>query len=892
MVQIPTARDLNRVGTRSGRISPSGPSVSVGAAVANVGQAITQVAFDLNDLKTQEANDNANKRGLDVSTALTRFADEEERAFLKAQEESSESGIGFTRSFMEGYQQRANEFAKTNLNGLAPEQSTGYLNQILSRGNSLYEKAYTFEATAKSAFYDRTTNTNLDTVRGQIMNNAAPYEQLKAQGLASIDAADMPEAWKAERRQMWDADAAESKWQWEYQQNPESAVAAITMGTVPDSVSGVIEQAASRYGQDADTLKKIAMLESRGNPAAKNPSSSAGGLFQFIDGTANDYGLADRFDPGQASDAAARLLRDNRERLVRNLGREPTPGELYLAHQQGAGGAINLLRDPSQPATAVLGREQVRLNLPSSMRDRVDSITAGEFASLWTRKMGDVDSAALYASIPTDRRIALATEGQKAIAAQATAERTAEKDRIALVIADDPFQVDRATIMDNPVLDDADKATLLNSWNTATKEQGEIRNFLSQMSEGTLAFNPMDSTQRATADKVYDDLLGNAADDAQAAEATQVFVESTGYIPRKEVAAVRLSAMSNDPTIFTDTMLRARTLQNAAPAYFGEAEGMGNVRADLEKFRTYTESMGYSSEDAAGRILAQRSPENRINQEVLAPRADKVVRDLTANEVAGYFDGGWRVFGGTGTPGAGADAATQSALVSEFGMAFRERFFETGDEDEAKALAAADLKKTWGTSEIGGSRELMKYPPEMFYPAVNGSHEYLRTDVMETAREFAGSDPSAMYLRPWVDPTTGRNLTSEDIRAGRPPRYRLIYEREENGQRIIDMAPGAWAVPEDQISSAQEAAQAERMQAAQERRQFQQDTVAPVAGEAIQVIQNAAIGRPAPVVERAQRAGDVGAAVGAMAPRVDAPVMPGPIPTVEPSSRRGRNRSR
>ena len=150
------------------------------------------------------------------------------------------------------------------------------------------------------------------------------------------------------------------------------------------AVQDIIRQAANQYGVSPEALIAIAQLESNFNPSARNPSSSAGGLFQFIDSTARGYGLQDRFDPRQASDAAARLARDNANALRNGLGREPTPGELYLAHQQGAGGALRLLRDPNANAASVLGQDHVRLNVPSGTDWR--NLTTGDFANLWVNK--------------------------------------------------------------------------------------------------------------------------------------------------------------------------------------------------------------------------------------------------------------------------------------------------------------------------------------------------------------------------------------------------------------------------------------------------------------------------------------------------------------------------
>jgi hypothetical protein len=156
------------------------------------------------------------------------------------------------------------------------------------------------------------------------------------------------------------------------------------MGGAPmgGGLEPVIAAAAERHGVDPRALSVIASLESGGNPNAQNPNSSAGGPFQFIDSTAQEYGLQDRFDPAQATDAAARLMRDNTAALRQGLGREPNTGELYLAHQQGATGALRLLQNPQARAADLVGEDAVRLNGGDP------NMPAGQFAGMWTQRAG------------------------------------------------------------------------------------------------------------------------------------------------------------------------------------------------------------------------------------------------------------------------------------------------------------------------------------------------------------------------------------------------------------------------------------------------------------------------------------------------------------------------
>jgi hypothetical protein len=149
----------------------------------------------------------------------------------------------------------------------------------------------------------------------------------------------------------------------------------------------VFAQTEQQYRLPAGYLARTAQIESGGNPNAQNPNSSAGGLFQFIDSTAAQYGV-NKMDPASATEGAARLAADNAAHLRQALGREPSAGELYLAHQQGAGGAAKLLLNPDAKAADIVGTEAVRLNGGDPA-----TWTAGDFARRWQGEYGETQIA-------------------------------------------------------------------------------------------------------------------------------------------------------------------------------------------------------------------------------------------------------------------------------------------------------------------------------------------------------------------------------------------------------------------------------------------------------------------------------------------------------------------
>ncbi|TAD82462.1 MAG: lytic transglycosylase domain-containing protein, partial [Sphingomonadales bacterium] len=166
--------------------------------------------------------------------------------------------------------------------------------------------------------------------------------------------------------------------------------------TAPRSpVEAAIAHAAQTTSVDFNYLLAQAEVESAMNPDARAATSSATGLYQFIESTWLDtvrkhghrFGLgaiADQIsltpsgsafvaDPAQrsailalrsnpqiASLMAAGLAENNRAHLLPILGRQPSHAELYLAHFLGAGGAGRFLSelqaDPAQNAAALFAR--------------------------------------------------------------------------------------------------------------------------------------------------------------------------------------------------------------------------------------------------------------------------------------------------------------------------------------------------------------------------------------------------------------------------------------------------------------------------------------------------------------------------------------------------------
>lgn len=143
-------------------------------------------------------------------------------------------------------------------------------------------------------------------------------------------------------------------------------------------IASAIKDAASATGTSFEYLLSAAKIESNLNPRAQASTSSARGLYQFIEqtwlGTVKEAGAAFGFgryadaisksssgtysvsdpstraeilslrdDPAVNAAMAGVLTQSNSFKLTGAIGRRPTDGELYIAHFMGVGGAAKLI---------------------------------------------------------------------------------------------------------------------------------------------------------------------------------------------------------------------------------------------------------------------------------------------------------------------------------------------------------------------------------------------------------------------------------------------------------------------------------------------------------------------------------------------------------------------
>jgi hypothetical protein len=116
------------------------------------------------------------------------------------------------------------------------------------------------------------------------------------------------------------------------------------------AIQGRITEAAAETGLDPKFVSAVADIESSGG----RNLGRRGNVFQLGSEEWASVGGGQMGDPDTDVRNGVKFLANKKSEMAMALGREPTPGEIYLAHQQGTAGAVALLKNPNAPAGQVV----------------------------------------------------------------------------------------------------------------------------------------------------------------------------------------------------------------------------------------------------------------------------------------------------------------------------------------------------------------------------------------------------------------------------------------------------------------------------------------------------------------------------------------------------------
>jgi hypothetical protein len=239
-----------------------------------------------------------------------------------------------------------------------------------------------------------------------------------------------------------------------HQSRVDEALARLVQGATGPTRPRPAASAAAGGGDGIEAyLAAARRQESSGNANARNPRSSASGLYQFTDSTwvatykavfpgsglSNPAILARKSNVDLQDRLMRRFTEANGQWLQRN-GFQADPGNLYVVHHLGQGGANTVLRAaPDMPLERLLSADVIKAN------PHMRGMSAGEFRAWAAERMGQRGGAseAPSARVMADEEPAIRPADEAAMMAERPAVR-ADGESI------DPAMLDNLDGLDAP----------------------------------------------------------------------------------------------------------------------------------------------------------------------------------------------------------------------------------------------------------------------------------------------------------------------------------------------------------------------------------------------------------------------------------------------------------
>lgn len=271
--------------------------------------------------------------------------------------------------------------------------------------------------------------------------------------------------------------------------------------------------------------------------------------------------------------------------------------------------------------------------------------------------------------------------------------------------------------------------------------------------------------------------------------------------------AITSAALSTDPVRLNAVM--SGLDQISARGAVGLVKQFGEEA--WHRLKTWQTNLRYLGPDKMAEELTKHyDPATAEVRKKAEAEGRKEAGKKTSDEIVGAFDTSWGITPGvisrnvTGTtPLAPTDQGTIDALKADYQTIFARRYRENnGDSDKAHEETIDLMKTRWARSGVNGGK-LMLRAPEQNYPAVNGSHDWMREQIEKELTARFGERESIDRGRGTMTPNwsytlvTDRTTESEATAPGqvmsefdrrphrRPVSYEVVVTNHKTGKSDV-----------------------------------------------------------------------------------------------------------
>ena len=156
-----------------------------------------------------------------------------------------------------------------------------------------------------------------------------------------------------------------------------------------------IARKAQQEGIDPSVALTISHIETGGSfsHTAKNPTSTAHGLFQIIGPTWKQQGGGDRNNVDEQIKQGLKHIKNANASMRKSLGREPVAHEQYLGHLLGPGGAAAVLKADPNASLIDIVRKYDSKNADAIVKNNgMSGLTVGQAIGKWQTKWNQLST--------------------------------------------------------------------------------------------------------------------------------------------------------------------------------------------------------------------------------------------------------------------------------------------------------------------------------------------------------------------------------------------------------------------------------------------------------------------------------------------------------------------
>ena len=166
----------------------------------------------------------------------------------------------------------------------------------------------------------------------------------------------------------------------------------IEASALPSNAKSIARRA-SQEGVDPSVALTISQMESNFSHTAKNPNSTAQGLFQVLDKTWKNLGGGDRFNVDEQIRIGLKHIKQANNYIAKNIGRSPVAHEQYLGHLLGPSGAVHVLKaDPNAKLIDVVSQYDKKNAADIVNNNGMTGMTVAQAIDKWRKKWNTVSS--------------------------------------------------------------------------------------------------------------------------------------------------------------------------------------------------------------------------------------------------------------------------------------------------------------------------------------------------------------------------------------------------------------------------------------------------------------------------------------------------------------------